>query len=96
MFWRVLSMNKIHHGPWLILPILLSAIFAVLFYPVVQERYESLYSILFTFVGVCMIWITYFIRANIFTHLFADKIKITGKLNRSHSISKPMTRTAAR
>jgi hypothetical protein len=58
---------------WVILPLLLSVVFAVLFYPVVQRRYDPALSIIYTFAGVCVIWIVYFIRAHIFTQLFADK-----------------------
>jgi hypothetical protein len=66
-------MNRFIRSPWVILPILLSAVFAVLFYPIVQRRYDPLFSIMYTFAGVCVIWIVYFIRAHIFSSLFTDK-----------------------
>ncbi len=57
------------------LPILLSVVFAVLFYPVVDRRYDLFSSLVYTFAGLCVIWITYFIRAHIFTHLFENHRK---------------------
>lgn len=68
-------MNRFVGGPWIVLPILLSVVFAALFFPVVERRYDLFSSLMYTFAGLCVIWITYFIRVHIFTHLFANKLR---------------------
>jgi hypothetical protein len=47
--------------------IILSIVFVVLFFPIVQKRYGITVSILLTALGVLVIWASYFIRAYIFT-----------------------------
>jgi hypothetical protein len=54
-------------GPWVILPIVLSVVFAVLFYPVVSARFELSLAVLLTVIGVGVIWASYVVRAYIFT-----------------------------
>ena len=60
-------MKRAFLGPWVILPVALSAVFGVLFYPVASARYESPLAVLFTIVGICVIWASYAVRAYIFT-----------------------------
>lgn len=54
---------------WVTLPVVLSIVFVVLFYPVVSQRYSLPASLGFTVIGLCVIWAVYFIRASIFTRL---------------------------
>jgi hypothetical protein len=60
-------MKKHSTGFWLILTILLSAIFVVLFYPGTKERLGSGEAIMYTIAGVMLIWIVFFLRARIFS-----------------------------
>lgn len=52
---------------WLALPLILSAVFAVLFFPVVREKYDAVLSVVFTVIGVVVIWAAYVIRAHVFS-----------------------------
>ena len=60
-------MKRGFFGPWIIVPIILSVVFAVLFFPIVQNRYPTALAVLFTIIGICVIWASYFVRAYIFT-----------------------------
>lgn len=58
--------SKYYNGFWLGLTVVLSVVFAILFFPVVSDRYSLPISILFTAVGIAFIWVIYFVRALIF------------------------------
>ena len=60
-------MKKKSTGFWLILNILLSAIFVVLFYPGTQERLGTGEAVMYTIAGVLVIWIVFFLGARIFS-----------------------------
>jgi hypothetical protein len=45
----------------------LSIIFVYLFFPIVRDRYEAGPSLVYTGIGVCVIWGSYVVRAYIFT-----------------------------
>lgn len=60
-------MRRAFLGLWVILPVALSAVFAVLFFPVVNARYERPLAVLFTILGIGVIWASYTVRAYIFT-----------------------------
>ena len=60
-------LRKAIFGRWVILPILLSIVFAALFFPVVNKQYAPRLAVLFTVIGVCVIWVVYLVRAYIFT-----------------------------
>lgn len=55
---------------WIALPVLLSIIFAVLFYPVVSQSYGQGASVGLTVAGICVIWVVYFVRAYVFARMF--------------------------
>ena len=54
-------------NPWVLLPVALSAIFAVLFFPVVSRTQETPFALLYTAIGVLVIWAAYAVRARIFS-----------------------------
>lgn len=54
-------------GPWVILPIALSVVFVVLFFPVVRSRFEPVGAVLLTVAGICVIWASYVVRVYVFT-----------------------------
>ena len=53
-------------NPWIVLPIVLSVIFAVLFIPVARRSQGLPLALLYTLIGLCVIWASYFVRARIF------------------------------
>lgn len=65
--------------PWVALPVLLSVVFIVLFYPVVSQRYSVTASLGLTVAGLCVIWASYFIRAYVFT-----RSSLTASANKRH------------
>ena len=60
-------MKKQFSSFWFILTIFLSAIFVVLFYPGTSERLGTGEAVMYTIVGVLVIWIVFFLRARIFS-----------------------------
>lgn len=66
-------MTRYHSRFWLYVTILLCVLFAVLFYPVVHGPYGVGLSLLFTAIGVAVIWGVYLIRAAVFSRLFQEK-----------------------
>ncbi len=61
--------SKHYGGFWIGLAVALSALFAVLFYPAARRTYNPGTSLVFTALGVIVIWIVYFIRVMIFSRL---------------------------
>lgn len=66
-------MRKYLISPWVLIPIALSVIFALLFFPIVRQSYEIAASVIFTAIGICVIWGSYGVRAHIFGNLFRRK-----------------------
>lgn len=60
-------MTRLYSRFWLVVTLVLSVIFIVLFYPIVQDRYGFTGSILLTAGGLLVIWVVYVARAYIFT-----------------------------
>ena len=60
-------MHRLYSRFWINVTVLLSAVFAVLFFPPVREKYGMTVSILATSAGVLVIWAVYFVRACIFS-----------------------------
>ena len=60
-------MARLYHPFWVGVTILLSAVFGILFFPVVHEKYGLPMSIALTLLGVAVIWIIYIVRAQIFS-----------------------------
>lgn len=59
--------QKYFRWPWFVLPLLLSLIFAALFFPIVREKYDVAMSVVLTITGVVVIWGSYMIRAHVFS-----------------------------
>lgn len=64
---------RISNRFWIAATIVLSVLFAVLFFPEVQARYGLGLSVLFTGVGIAVIWVVYFVRAYVFSQMFNTK-----------------------
>jgi len=62
-------MAKLYYRFWISITAVLGGVFAVLFFPVVRQRYGFEKSILFTATGVVVIWAVYFIRAYIISRM---------------------------
>ena len=60
-------MSRLYSKFWIIVTIVLSLIFIVLSFPTFQRTHGFGSAFLFTFIGVCVIWIVYLIRAYIFS-----------------------------
>ena len=60
-------MSDAYRTPWIIVPVVLTFVFAALFFPVFRPRYDLLTTLAFTFVGICVIWASYLLRAGIFS-----------------------------
>jgi hypothetical protein len=58
---------------WIAATIFLSVLFAVLFFPEVHGRYSLGLSLLFTGVGIVVIWVVYIVRAYVFSRMFNTK-----------------------
>lgn len=52
---------------WLVVPILFSSLFVVLFLPVVLRTHGAVSSFLLTLAGVAVIWAAYLVRARFMT-----------------------------
>jgi hypothetical protein len=61
-------MAEVFRTKWVLLPIALSAVFAILFFPVVRLRYEIPLALIFTLLGIGVIWASYLVRAHVFSH----------------------------
>ncbi|MHC4945507.1 MAG: hypothetical protein ACYTG7_21045 [Planctomycetota bacterium] len=59
--------HRLYSGFWICVAVILSIVFVVLFFPIVQDRYGFPISVLLTALGVLVIWASYFIRAYIFS-----------------------------
>ncbi len=59
--------------PWVLLPIVLSVIFALLFFPIVRKSHELTAALLYTAIGIFIIWGSYFVRAYIFGRIFCKQ-----------------------
>ena len=64
-------MAKLYNKFWMNVTIILSLIFVVLGFPAFLRSHSFIVSTLITFLGVCFIWITYLIRA----YMWSDKEK---------------------
>ena len=60
-------MNKLSTYFWPALTVLLSIVFATLFYPVAEQGYGEVKATLFTLLGLIVIWLVYAIRVFIFS-----------------------------
>lgn len=58
---------------WIIITVIISVVFGVLFYPAVVGEHGELKTILYTALGILVIWIVYFIRAYIFSNIFNNR-----------------------
>ena len=45
-------MSDAYRTPWIIVPVVLTFVFAALFFPVFRPRYDLLTTLAFTFVGI--------------------------------------------
>ena len=64
-------MTRRHSGFWIGFTIVLSIIFAALFFPGVYGRCSLTESLIYTGLGVAVIWGVYFVRAAIFARVFS-------------------------
>jgi Na+/H+ antiporter NhaC len=62
-------MDKNLKNPWIFLPIVLSVIFAAFFFPIARKTHELPLALLYTAIGICVIWGTYFVRVFIFERM---------------------------
>ena len=60
---------------WIWITIFLSVVFAALFVPVAARNIGLGKAILYTLIGLIVIWMVYLIRAHIFGRLFSKKGK---------------------
>jgi hypothetical protein len=60
-------MKKLKKFFWPVLTIILSFVFAMLFYPIAEKEYGTLNAVLFTTVGLAVIWLVFTIRVFIFS-----------------------------
>ena len=70
-------MTRLYSRFWINVTLLLSVVFAVVFFPVFRERFGFAWSTLLTALGVMVIWAVYFIRAYIFTRGDSGVIRST-------------------
>jgi len=66
-------MARLYSGFWVGVTTVLSIIFTVMFFPLVQEKYGCPKSIVLTMIGLLVIWASYFVRAYIFTQGEEDR-----------------------
>ena len=66
-------MSRYYNRFWVIFTVVLCAVFAVLFFPVINNEYGLTKAALLTLAGIAVIWIVYFVRANVFTSMEKDK-----------------------
>jgi hypothetical protein len=62
-------MHRFMRTRWVLVPVMLSIVFVVLFYPVASQRFRAPAALGCTVIGLCVIWGSYFIRARILTRL---------------------------
>lgn len=55
-----------------ILAIIFSLVFAGLLYPTIVDTHGTLKSLLFTGLGVVVIWVAYFLLGSLFGHLYEE------------------------
>ncbi len=63
-------MAKLRNRFWVGFMIVLSIVFAFLFFPLMQRKFFLTDAILLTMAGVAVIWGAYFIRVYIFSRVF--------------------------
>ena len=63
---------------WTGLTMMLSVVFAVLFFPAVHARYTLTESLAYTILGLIVIWGVYFTRAAILSHVFSREKSARG------------------
>ncbi|KPL03692.1 MAG: hypothetical protein AMJ73_05700 [candidate division Zixibacteria bacterium SM1_73] len=66
-------MAKLYNRFWVTVTIVLSVVFAILFFPIVHPKYGFPLSLLITLLGLLFIWANYFIRAYIFSRNKQDE-----------------------
>ena len=66
-------MARLYSGFWVGVSAVLSIIFTVMFFPLVQEKYGYPQSVVLTMIGLLVIWASYFVRAYIFTQGMEDR-----------------------
>jgi hypothetical protein len=65
------GMSKYVNKWWFAITILLNVVFAALFIPIATRNVGLWKAILYTLIGLIVIWIVYFIRAYIFGQIFS-------------------------
>ncbi len=60
---------------WVIITVILNVVFVILFFPLSLKRVGTIKAIVFTLIGLLIIWIVYFVRAYIFSKYFGEKDK---------------------
>jgi hypothetical protein len=69
---------SIKHPPlWIGFTLVLTIIFILLFSTAIVDEYGIIKTTFFTLLGVIVIWIVYFIRANIFSKMGDSNDKLT-------------------
>jgi predicted transporter len=71
-------MARLHNRFWVAVTIVLCVVFAILFFPSVQQKYGFTLSLLMTLLGMLLIWANYFIRAYIFSRKTQDESEKSG------------------
>jgi hypothetical protein len=66
-------MVKLYNKFWVNVTIVLSLIFIILGLPAFLKSHSAAVSVLITVVGVCFIWITYFIRGYMWSNTDQNK-----------------------
>lgn len=64
--------SRLYNRFWVGATIVLTAIFVVLFFPIAHAKYGAPTSILLTAVGAVVIWMSYLVRAYVFTRGESD------------------------
>ena len=65
-------MIKYFNKFWFTFTAILCTVFVVLFFPMTIEKVGIGKAIIYTIIGLVVIWIVYFVRAYIFTQIFSD------------------------
>jgi quinol-cytochrome oxidoreductase complex cytochrome b subunit len=66
-------MNKHSNKTWIIITVIFCVVFVILFYPIAAERVGHPKAIVYTLIGLLVIWLIYFIRAYVFSKIFSKK-----------------------
>jgi len=65
--------KKYYNGIWVTATVILSVVFAVLFFPYILPTCGFTGSLFLTLLGLLVIWTVYFLRAYIFTSIWPDE-----------------------